>query len=340
MGSMMLSAVLAAAQEPQLTNGIGKLLLALHESMGVSFGVTVIVFTVLLRVILSPLDIWQRIAMRKQTMKMQALRPKLEKLQRQYANRPDILRQKQYELQRGSGMNMLASCLPMIITLVVFWVVFAGFRSLIAYQNEMIIYQLDHIYAQNYPLVQAGQMTMDELNNLLAQSYNPDSFLWIKNVHMSDIGTNVIPSIQNFLSTGVGGLGADLPDGLSASYETLVGPAMQLYNKQSFWDAGRWNGYFVLPVLAIGTSILSTLLTQKLQPQPVAADPTQEKTQKMTMKMMTFLMPVMLGVFAIMYSAAFAIYYVVGNVLMTIMSLSFTLITRHLDKKNAAQAQI
>ena len=306
--------------------------------MGVGFGVTVIVFTIILRLILSPLDVWQRVAMRKQSLKMQEMRPKLEKLQRQYANRPDILRQKQYELERGSGMTMLASCLPMILTLVVFWVVFAGFRALITYENQMIIYNLDNIYSANIGAVQAGTMTMDELNAMLAAAYQPESFLWIKNVYMSDIGTNVIPSFENFLSTGVGGIGATLPQGLSASYETLVGPAMELYNKTSFWDIKRWNGYFILPILAIGTSIASTVLMQKLNPQQVvAADPQQEKTQKMTMKIMTYIMPLMLGVFAIMYSAAFAIYYVMSNILMTAFSLSFALITKQIDKKRAAQ---
>lgn len=330
--------VLGATQQPVLDNWIGSLLLQLHEKMGVGFGVTVIVFTIILRLILSPLDVWQRIAMRKQSLKMQEMRPKLEKLQRQYANRPDILRQKQYELQRGSGMTMLASCLPMILTLVVFWVVFAGFRALITYENQMIIYNLDNIYSANIGAVQAGTMTMDELNAMLAAAYKPESFLWIKNVYMSDIGTNVIPSFENFLSTGVGGIGATLPQGLSASYETLVGPAMELYNKTSFWDIKRWNGYFILPILAIGTSIASTVLMQKLNPQQVvAADPQQEKTQKMTMKIMTYIMPLMLGVFAIMYSAAFAIYYVMSNILMTAFSLSFALITKQIDKKRAAQ---
>lgn len=330
--------VLGATQQPVLDNWIGSLLLQLHEKMGVGFGVTVIVFTIILRLILSPLDVWQRIAMRKQSLKMQEMRPKLEKLQRQYANRPDILRQKQYELQRGSGMTMLASCLPMILTLVVFWVVFAGFRALITYENQMIIYNLDNIYSANIGAVQAGTMTMDELNAMLAAAYKPESFLWIKNVYMSDIGTNVIPSFENFLSTGVGGIGATLPQGLSASYETLVGPAMELYNKTSFWDVKNWNGYFLLPILAIGTSIASTVLMQKLNPQQVvAADPQQEKTQKMTMKIMTYIMPLMLGVFAIMYSAAFAIYYVMSNILMTAFSLSFALITKQIDKKRAAQ---
>ena len=59
-----------------------------------NFGWTVVVFTLLLRLFLMPFDIWQKISMRKQKAKMDILRPQMEKLQKQYANRPDILRQK------------------------------------------------------------------------------------------------------------------------------------------------------------------------------------------------------------------------------------------------------
>ena len=263
---------------------------------------------------------------------MAALQPKLAKIQKQYANNPEMLRQKQYELQRSSGVNMLASCLPMIVTMVVFFVVFAGFRALVVYDNQLIVARLNDAYNE---MVAAGA-SAEEINAHLAAMYQPEGWLWIKNVHMSDIGTNVIPSYENFISSGWGGINATLPNGLSASYETLVGPAMEVYNKQSFWDVARWNGYFVLPILAIATSFLSTMLLQKMQPQTnMAVDEEQKKAQQKSMKMMNYIMPLMLGVFAIMYSAAFAIYYVVSNILSTLTSVIFNLIIKKVDEKSA-----
>ncbi|MCX4363386.1 MAG: YidC/Oxa1 family membrane protein insertase [Clostridia bacterium] len=109
-----------------------------------NFGWTVVVFSIMLRLLILPLDIWQKLSMRKQKAKMDALRPQMEKLQKQYANRPDILRQKQYELQKGS-MNIFTSCLPMIFTLVIFTIVFQGFREYIVnykkhpYHMEVLI---------------------------------------------------------------------------------------------------------------------------------------------------------------------------------------------------------
>lgn len=323
--------IASTVDQVEMTNLVGKLLLLLREGVG-NFGWTVVVFTIILRFALLPLDIWQKFSMRKQQKKMAALQPKLAKIQKQYANNPEMLRQKQYELQRSSGVNMLASCLPMIVTMVVFFVVFAGFRALVVYDNQLIVARLNDAYNE---MVAAGA-SAEEINAHLAAMYQPEGWLWIKNVHMSDIGTNVIPSYENFISSGWGGINATLPNGLSASYETLVGPAMEIYNKQSFWDVARWNGYFVLPILAIATSFLSTMLLQKMQPQTnMAVDEEQQKAQQKSMKMMNYIMPLMLGVFAIMYSAAFAIYYVVSNILSTLTSVIFNLIIKKVDAKSA-----
>lgn len=323
--------IASTVDQVEMTNLVGKLLLLLREGVG-NFGWTVVVFTIILRFALLPLDIWQKFSMRKQQKKMAALQPKLAKIQKQYANNPEMLRQKQYELQRSSGVNMLASCLPMIVTMVVFFVVFAGFRALVVYDNQLIVARLNDAYNE---MVAAGA-SAEEINAHLAAMYQPEGWLWIKNVHMSDIGTNVIPNYENFISSGWGGINATLPNGLSASYETLVGPAMEVYNKQSFWDVARWNGYFVLPILAIATSFLSTMLLQKMQPQTnMAVDEEQKKAQQKSMKMMNYIMPLMLGVFAIMYSAAFAIYYVVSNILSTLTSVIFNLIIKKVDEKSA-----
>ena len=96
----------------EMTNLVGKFLLVLYNAIG-DFGWTVVVFTVLLKTVVLPLEIWQKISMRKQSKAMERIRPQLEKLQKQYANHPDILRQKQAELQKKEKIHIFASCLPM-----------------------------------------------------------------------------------------------------------------------------------------------------------------------------------------------------------------------------------
>ncbi len=349
-------------------NAIWKPIISLLDWMnsGIgNFGWTVVVFSIMLRLLILPLDIWQKLIMRKQKAKMDAIRPQLEKLQKQYANRPDILRQKQYELQKGS-MNIFTSCLPMIFTLVIFGLVFQGFREYIVNYNQTIVSNLyNDVYLQffkdnaeaisqkcniqfmngndfiegfvpSYDYIrQAG--LIEKLNETLVTGYKPENWLWVKNVFMSDTWANVIPSFSNFTSTGFGGIGATLPEMAGVSYDQIMTPIINNYNKTNFWNMSRWNGYFILPILSIATSFLSTTLQQKMQPVQMTGDEAQQKQQRIMNKTMTYLMPVVLGIFAIMYSAAFAIYYFVSNFMTMITSISFNLIIKNLDKKKQNQ---
>ena len=405
------------------SNLIGKWLVQLSELLP-SFGVTVIVFTIILKLITSPLDIWQKISQRKQSKAMARLQPKLAKLQKQYANQPQLLRQKQAELQKEEKLHPLASCLPLIVTMVIFFVVFAGFRQLVAYQNEVIMENVygaylefndnagnvdaavkDYVvsaekkaildsnaeigdealnnslnefsaqidaqtgagwekysaartlygdymdssekngYINKLPLEQraivggvAGAY-QGRLNERLADAYegHMESFLWIKNVFMSDTGTNVVPTAQQF----VGGKIQAHWDVSGVSYDTLAGPAQERLNKKSFWDVKNWNGYFVLPIISVVLSVLTTWFTQKMSPQNMmAGGAEQQKSQQRTMKIVTYTMPLIMGIFAIVYSAAFALYYFMSNAVSTLFNIAYIIITKQLDRREAARSLI
>ena len=354
-----------------------QLLNKMNSGIG-NFGWTVVVFSIMLRLLLLPLDLWQKVLMRKQKAKMDAIRPQLEKIQKQYANRPDLLRQKQYELQKGS-MNIFTSCLPMIVTLVIFYIVFQGFREYIVQYNQTIVKNLyDNVYLEFFKnpeyvdqILQAYNIAHPDaqiasyldsasksgfiegfipsysyisdagltgaLNDALRTSYKPEGWLWVKNVFMSDTGTYVIPDFARFTSTRTGGVGATLPAISGVSYDQLMNPIMAVYNKKSFWNMSRWNGYFILPILSIVISFLSTKLQQKMQPVQVTGNEQQQKQQRMMTNIMTYMMPLILGYFAIMYSAAFAIYYFISNLMSMVTSLTFTFVTRNIDKKKESQ---
>lgn len=61
------------------THFIAKLMYGLNENIKI-FGWTVIVFTVILKLVLSPLDIWQRVVSRRNAKAMERMRPQLEAL--------------------------------------------------------------------------------------------------------------------------------------------------------------------------------------------------------------------------------------------------------------------
>ena len=105
---------------------------------GVSGGVIigVIVFTLCLKTIVLPLDIYSKVKTKKQSLIMEKMRPQMEKLQKQYANDKTMYSQKVMELQKQNGYSPLGACLPMVISLVIFIVVMGAFST---YSNFAII---------------------------------------------------------------------------------------------------------------------------------------------------------------------------------------------------------
>ena len=115
-------------------NWIGQLIRILIEGIGI-VGVGIIVFTLILKTVVLPLDIFSRIQTKKQALIMDRMRPQMEKLQKQYANDKNMYNQKVMELQKKSGYSIFGSCLPMIVSLVIFIIVFNAFSTYSQYAN-------------------------------------------------------------------------------------------------------------------------------------------------------------------------------------------------------------
>lgn len=119
------------------THFMAKFMIVMNNALGggtESFGWTVVLFTVVLRLILSPFDIWQKVIARKNSKAMERMRPQLEVLQERYADDKQRLQQEQMALYKKEKYSTFGMCLPTIITFVVFFVVFAGFRQMVGYQ--------------------------------------------------------------------------------------------------------------------------------------------------------------------------------------------------------------
>ncbi len=125
--------VFGATYEVSL-NWIGNLIRLLCGAVGV-VGIGVILFSLALKLITLPFDVYQRISMRKQNLQMEANKEKMEKLQKQYANDKDKYNQKVMEMYKENGFSMFSSCLPMILSLVIFIVAINAFNAFAQYSN-------------------------------------------------------------------------------------------------------------------------------------------------------------------------------------------------------------
>ena len=356
------------------THFMAKFMIIINNALGggvASFGWTVVLFTVVLRLILSPLDIWQKVIARKNNKAMERMKPQLEVLQARYADDKQRLQQEQMALYKKEKYSTMGMCLPTIVTLVVFFVVFAGFRQMVGYQfakdykecvktyNASISEQIEQNKDKEFIVDNGdGKYDIDDVAKTEAGAefyakakknaqhavyevyYSEDqvtirSFLWIKNIFVSDNWAQAVPDFATV--TGQKGMATSKLTGITIDeYNDVMA---EVLGTGGYGKDGKWNGLLILPVLSIALSLLSTKLLSGSQAQPPA--PAQDaqgegaekaKAQQQSMKMMQYVMPIMMGVFALFYSGAFALYMFTSSLCAILFQLTFNLIAKLVDK--------
>jgi len=309
-----------------------------------SWGWSMVVFTVMIRLVLTPLDIKSRVSMRK-TSKLQ---PQLQALQKKYANDKEKLNQKTAELYKKEHINPLSSCLPLLLTWPILIAVFGAMRMA---ANKELLIQLTQI-----------------LNNEMPQL---ERWLWIKNLWMPDsIFAAALPDLNTlrqipadqWLNWFNGLEQSNLPIlikdlGLTAdsfAQNNLTATIQQVFdamnNNAAYVEAvavkpgwtfnllvaqislvNEYNGLMLLPILSAVSQLAMTKImggTQPTNPDAPGAS---------TGKFMQYFFPVFSLIICFSYSAAFALYWVAGN----LVSMGQTYaINKYLDKKEAAAAEV
>lgn len=284
---------------------------AISESGFGNVFLTILISTILLRA----LTIFSDIKTRKSSAKMAEVQPEIQRLQKKYANDPRRFQAEQTKLMKEKGVSMWGSCLPMLITMPLFFCFIAAFRY---WGYEMNL-----------------RLLVDENAMELFKSFK---FLWINNIWQPDNGLTPVlangasflatPQLSNLLYLQEPGVGEKLVEmGLAVtkvyqggvSYQLLSNDAaIAIYDAaiQPFLDVykGYNNGWFIMSILAGGTNFLSAWLMTKNTP---AAN---EEAAKST-KWMNYLFPIMSFIFCLNYNAAFAIYWTLTSVIMIIVNL-------------------
>lgn len=261
------------------------------------FGVTVIAFTLAIKLITLPFDIKQRRSMQK-TAEHSA---EIAKLQKRYQSDPQILQKKTSEYYKKVGVSPYASCLPMIFTLV-FFMLFLNAMRVWANLETVRLYL---------------EPTLENITSC--------KWMWVNNIWQPDSGfKQVIMDYAAFSKLNFEQLSFALD---SETINSLKGITEAQYIEQMRplidhfeLELGIRNGWFVMPVLSTLTSLLTSWISQKFQPQ-TAASPQADQTQSMNRTMM-MIMPIMSFVICLQNNTAFAIYWVASNIISTIVTCS------------------
>jgi YidC/Oxa1 family membrane protein insertase len=111
-----------------LTNPFTTALLFLYQYIGQNIVLTIVIFTILIRLVTYPLNYAQM----KSSKAMQQLQPKIKKLQDKYKGDREKLAQEQMRLYKEYGVNPMAGCLPLLIQLPILFSLYPAINHLLA----------------------------------------------------------------------------------------------------------------------------------------------------------------------------------------------------------------
>jgi YidC/Oxa1 family membrane protein insertase len=119
-----------------------RLLLWMHQVLHLSYGWVLVIFGVLIRIILWPLN---QSAMRS-SMKMQDIQPRLAEVQKKYKDKPEKQREeimKVYKEAGASPFTALTGCLPALIPMPVLFALFFVFQNTIEFRGVPFVWLQD-----------------------------------------------------------------------------------------------------------------------------------------------------------------------------------------------------
>ena len=296
-----------------VTVPFGWLLNQLYSLVG-NYGLAMIIFAFLVQMILLPITMKSK----KSMMKMSRLQPRIQEIQRKYADDKQKQNEAVQKLYKEENVSMgcggcLWSFVPLLILIPLFTVIREPIRYLLGESTENIEIILDIIKTAKADLFTNAR----GYDQVIAAQYIPLYADQIREA-IPGIATSTLEGINfNFLGINLGDM-----------------PQFNVF-KWSAWDWAHI-GLFLVPVLSAGSQVVQMLISQKTNNSVVTNEKgiqdkeTAEKSQSAQQsKMMMYMMPLMSLWIGFTVPAGLSLYWFVGGVVRTVQD---TILTRHYRK--------
>ena len=289
-----------------LLNGIGWILASIYDIVG-NYGLSIIVLTIVIKVVLLPLGVKQIKSMQA----MQSIQPKIKELQKKFKGNKEKIQQETMKLYKDAGVNPLGGCLPLLLQFPILIAMYAVIRAPL----------LQPVDASGQPVPSSVEVDGQPVPNTDVAAYA------IHNGHLpvdSALFRNVV------LHQNLGFLGMNLQCAakdsgteakIAASDRGLVltdTPILDADGKTQLpFDATTGTArlpcgskgtdkipYFALLIFMVGTTFYQQRQMQKASP-PGAASGQQQAILK--------IMPLMFGIFGFTFPAGLTLYWTVSN---------------------------
>lgn len=287
-----------------------------------NYGLAIIIFTLIIKLILIPLNIRSQKAMKKQ----QKIQPVLQELQQKYANDQEKLQREMMKLYKENNISMAGGCLPMLIQMPVLIGLYQVIQKPISYLlgvnseawnsapfiNEVIRLQ-NGIINLGHNIGNLASYTMEQLaNNSQIQLSKWAEIVGTNGTFLEGVTGSVHPWSLNFNF-----LGLDLSNTPSAAFNYI----MRL-------DFSNWSviALLAIPILAVLASYISMKVTQAQSGQ----NQNDSGQAAQMSKSMNLMMPIMTLFFTITLPAGLGLYWIISSVTQVVQQLA---LNYYFDKK-------
>lgn len=290
----------------------GYLLNALYQVFN-NYGVAIIVFSIILRIILIPITIKQQSAMKKST----KIQEEMKEIQKKYKNNPEKLNQETIDLYKREKMSPFSGCLSSILQIIIILSVFWLVSQPLTYMKRV-----NEPYKADSTEESERVGVIDYYKNEILKD-NADqraSYMEIEIINRYGEQDERVNLNMDFL-------GLDL-------------------SKVPGNNLGDWRVY-IIPALYVISSVisirLSTGMTGKKKDKKLLTngeENTEEASELEAMeamnKNMSYMMPIMSVFIAFIAPLGLALYWLVSNILMTVERIIINKIMEHKEVKENA----
>ena len=301
-------------------------------------GLSIILFTVVIYLFMTPLTIKQQKFSKLQT----KMSPEIQAIQAKYKNKKDndsmmAMNQETQAVYAKYGVSASGSCIQLAIQMPILLSLYRVIYAIPAYVasvKEVFFPFVDKLIAQSG----SAEFIQNFSNaNMFSKQFENENFLagvttYVQNTYI-DVLNRASTADWLSLKTQYPSLSADIDKTLSAleRYNNFLG--LNIANSPSFIIKDAFSngaylmvaGAMMIPVLAAATQWINT----KLMPTQAKSGNEQADQMAAQMKMMNTMMPIMSAVFCFTLPAGMGIYWIAGAV---IRSIQQVVINKHIDK--------
>ena len=280
-----------------------------------NYGLAMIVFAVIVQLVLLPITMKSK----KSMMKMSRLQPKMQEIQRKYANDQQQQNEAMQQLQKEEGATMgcggcLWSFVPMLILLPLFTVIRQPMVYILGESAENVE-QIIKIVKELEPSLFGSNNYYDQVTAAQA---------------ISKYATQIAAAIPGISADTLAGINFDFLGGINLG----AIPSFNVFK----WEVWNWAtiGAFLIPVASAGSQVVQMFLSQKANDSVITNEKgvqdkeTAEKSQTAQQsKMMMWMMPLMSLWIGFTVPAALSLYWFVGGV---VRMVEDHILTKHYRK--------